>query len=390
MLTFAKFKGINNVLPPARLAPDELAVATDVDIDNTGCVRRRGGYSQVVAVCHKNLWQAKGFLLATANGDLISRFPDNTTHTLYTALGVDRVWYCNLPDGRTVFSNGLINGITNGLTVTGFGVPLPASIGTLTDIPGSLFPGDYQWQLTYVRLSDNLEGGQVFSNPVPIAAGGIMLTGLPMLAGYKINIYVTGVNGGDAYYAGSTTGSTFTFTGHNTDLLLPSRTDYMTPAPVGTITAFWRGRTLVAQGSVLWASRPGQWELFEPRRDFKQFSDPITMIVPVDDGIYVGTTKALIFLAGTEFDKLIYQPKAEGRVVLGSGVSVDGELVKYKDSVGAGPAMVCIVNRTLVAGFAGGDLQRLSEGRYVTDAVEVAATFRRIDNIPQYLAVPLA
>ena len=42
----------------------------------------------------------------------------------------------------------------------------------------------------------------------------------------------------------------------------------------------------------------------------------------------------------------------------------------------------------LVAGFAGGQVVRLTEGRYQTSATEVCATFREIDGVPQYMAVP--
>jgi hypothetical protein len=42
----------------------------------------------------------------------------------------------------------------------------------------------------------------------------------------------------------------------------------------------------------------------------------------------------------------------------------------------------------LVAGFNGGNVARMTEGRYTTSATEVAATFRMNNGMPQYLAVP--
>jgi hypothetical protein len=390
MLTYTKFAGINNVLPPARLSNKELAVALDVDIDASGGIRRRQGYTETVAECHKNLWQAQGFVLATRNGDLIARFPNGTVVLLYPAIGTARVWYCNLPDGRTTFTNDSITGVTNGLTATTWGVPLPPSIGALTDVAGQLFPGDYQYALTYVRLSDGLEGGPTYSNPLPVAAGGVVLTGLPTLAGHSINVYLSGHNGGAEFLAGNTTNSAFSYTGKNSALILPCRTNYMTPAPAGTVTAFWRGRVLIADGKVLWASRPNQWELFDQRSDFKQFSSNITLIVPVTNGVYVGTTTELLFLAGTEFDKLVSSQVVSGAVVLGSGVPVRGEQIRKGDGVGEGKAMICIADRTIVAGFDNGDVVRMTESRYAVapDVAEVSATFRMSNGTPQYLAVP--
>lgn len=394
MLTFAKFSGINNVLPTEQLVPaprtgiTPLAVATNVDIGLAGELSRRAGYGAASVLCHTNLHQAEGFMLSTAVADLTAISPANVRTVVYPSLGSSRVWYCNLPDGRTTFSNGLINGITDGAAATGWGVPVPETIGALTPVAGDLFPGDYQYQLTYVRLSDGLEGGPAYSNPTAIPDGGVLLTGLPVLDGYSINVYLTAQNGDVGFLAGNTLGAAFGYLGKNDALVLPCRTEYLQPAPVGTVTAFWRGRVLVAVGSVLYASKTNGWEVFDFRRDFKQLSAAITLIQPVDDGLYVGTTEELAFLSGTEFDKLVYRQVIAAGVVLGSGVAVRGELIKQGDGVGQGAAMVCIADRVLVAGFKGGEVIRLTESRYTTAVTEVAATFRQVNGIPQYLAVP--
>ena len=390
MLTFEKFSGINNVLHPHRLPDDALTVAADADIGLTGEITRRAGYTETLGACHKNLHQAAGFLLATVDGgDLISMDAVGGARTVLSpSLGPSRVWYCNLPDGRTTFSNGLINGITDGAAATAWGVPVPESLGALTPVAGELFPGDYQWQLTYVRLSDGLESGPIYSNPEPVPDGGVLLTGLPMLDGHKINVYLTSADGDQAYLAGSTFTGSFGYLGKNDALSLPCRTDHLRPAPAGTVTAFWRGRVLVAVGPVLYASKTNAWELFDFRRDFKQFSAPITLVQPVDGGVFVGTEKELAFLSGTEFDKLAYVQVLDGPTVLGSGVAVRGELVRRGDGAGQGAAMVCIARRGIVAGFSDGGIARMTEGRYTTDAAEVAATFRMVNGAPQYLAVP--
>ena len=393
MLTFSKFTGINNVLPSHRLVPDRktgasaLVTATNVDVGLDGELSRRAGYSEVLDTCHKNLWQANGFMLATVDGgDLVAIAPNGARTTIYLSLGISRVWYCNLPDGRTTFSNGLICGITDGATLTGWGVPVPLTLGAAADVAGQLFPGDYIYLLTYVRLSDGQESGAADSTPVAIAAGGISLTGLPALIGHGINVYITGADSSTASYAGSTVNGSFTFNGPNSDLVLPCRTESLEPAPAGIVSALWRGRVLTAVGPVLYASKANQHELFDPRRDFKQFTADITTVVPVDGGIFVGTDTELAFLDGTEFDKLTYRQVVEGRTVLGSGIQIRGELLMGGEQKGT--AMVCIADGSMVAGFSNGAVTRISEGVYSTAVTEVSATFREIDGIPQYIAVP--
>lgn len=385
MLTFKAFSGINNVLDSARLSPDTLTVARDVDIGLTGEVKRRSGYVRANADAHTSLYESQAGMLASVglNGDLTNI---GTSSVLRASLGHDRIWYCDLPDGRVAFSNGTLCGLTDGATSTTWGVPVPAGIGSALDIEGALFPGDYQYQITYVRLSDGREGGPAYSDPFPVADGGVFLSGLPALAGHKINVYLTSHNGGEAFLAGSTTTATFSYIGKNDTLVLPCRTDFCGPPPAGICLAQWRSRVLVAKGNVLYASLPNNVELFDFRRDFKQFIDPITMVVPVDDGIYVGTTKELVFLAGVQFDALQYRRVMDGPVVLGSGVAVRGELVKQGEGAGLGSAMICIADGRIVAGFNGGGLVRLTEGKYHTTATEVHAHFRQIDGIPQYVA----
>lgn len=392
MLKFDSFTGINNVIPPERLfdpdprVPSALAEAVNVDIGLSGEIRRRRGYAQASGLCHKNLHQADGFMLATVNGDLTA-IDGEARAVVYPSLGTGRVWYCNLPDGRTTFSNGLICGITDGATATDWGVKTPDGLGTLMAISGGLNPGDYRYALTYVRLSDGREGGAAVSTPAPIPDGGVFLSGLPVLAGHKINVYLSSHNGGEMYLAGSTTNGVFSYIGTNDALVLPCRTNHLSPAPAGTVAAFWRGRVLVAVGSVLYASLTNNYELFDLRRDFKQMIGTITAIVPVDDGLYVGTTRGLAFLSGGEWDKLQYRQVSDGPVVLGSGVPVRGELLKQAEGAGLGSAAVFIADGVLVAAFSGGTVVRLTEGRYRTDVTEVAATFRVVDGIPQYIAI---
>lgn len=389
MLTFEKFAGINNVVPEHRRQANELTVGVNVDIGLSGDITRRAGYTLVSDVCHKNVWQADGFMLSTVDGNDLVAIDDAGDETIVAAsVGTARVWYCNLPDGRVAYSNGALCGIASATGSAAWGVPRPGGLGGYTDVAGSLLPGTYRYQLTHVRLADGLEGAPTFGHEIALT-GGVVFTGLPALAGHKINVYLAGVNGDAAFLAGSTENSTFSYTGPNEALLQPCRTEFLDVAPAGRCLAFWRGRALVANGSVLYASLPGSWEHFDLRRDFKQFSADITAVIPVDGGVFVGTETELAFLAGLKFDELAYSQSIAAGVVLGSGVAVDGEMVGLGKGVGSGGAMLCIADGQVVAGLSDGSVARLTQGRYKTSATEVAATFRQVGDIPQYIAIPL-
>lgn len=384
MLTFDRFDGINNIQPPERITAQELVEAINVDAGLSGELRRRQGITRLDTSPHSNLHKADGYLLATVEGDLTAILDDGTRILLQAGLGIARVWYCDLPDGRVAFSNGATNGVTDGLSVTGWGVPTPTDTGAAMAVEGGMFLGEYRYALTYVRLGDGLEGGPIYSTPIQVDEGGLVLTGLPVMDGYKINVYLTSHNDGTFYLSGSTTSGAYSFTGANDTLVLPLRSDFE-PAPLGTICATWRGRALVACDSVLYASLPHNPEAFNVQRDFKQFTAPITLIQPVDNGVFVGTKTELAFLGGEQFDMLIYRQMIAGPVVLGSGAEVPGD--RISDGL-PGKGMVCIADRLLVAGLPDGRVVRLTEGRYQVEASEVTAAFRMTDGIPQYLAIP--
>ncbi len=387
MLTFEGFTGINNVLPGHRKDKGALEVATNVNIGLTDEITRRNGYGEASPLCHKNLHPSLGYMLATVGGVLTAIWPNGDRHVIHPALGFSRVRYCNLPDGRTTFSNGLIHGMTNGLALQDWTIPAPESAGSVSPIHGALFPGSYRMFLTYRRLSDRVEGPALDAGVIAVGLGGLHIDGLPTWGGCELCVYLSGEGGEGGYFAGSTTGSTFDFAGANDSLVVPCRTLETFATPVGTHTAYWRGRVLVAVGKVLWATAPGSMHLVA-WRDFRQFSSPITMVAPGDGGIYVGTETELVFLAGERFDQAVFRSVATGFVVPGSGVVAPGERVKMGDGAGRGDAVLCIVGGFIVAGFGGGQLSMLTADRYKATVTEVAATFREVDGIPQYIAVP--
>lgn len=386
MLTFKGFTGINNVQPEHRLGASDLLQAEDVDIGLSGEVSRRSGYTRLSEVCHKNLWQGAGFLLATTEGALISIAADASTTVLWPNIGPERVWYCNLPDGRTLFSTGLQRGITDGAVAWPLTVPEPASLGAYDFAFGELEPGQYRYGLSHVRLSDRAEGPVRVSDPLDVLQGGLRLDGLPQYPGHALNVYLSGRDGEGMFFAGQAQGRSFEFGAANSALVLPARTLGAQVLPDGTLMAFWRGRVLVAQGKVLWASRPATPHLSD-WRDFKPMTADITAIVPVETGIYVGTTQDLIFLGGETFDSLTYNATKRGPVVLGSGIEAPGERIQLGDGSGSGRAALCIAGGEVVAGFDGGQTVSLTANRYKSKVKEVSAAFRELNGIPQYMAV---
>lgn len=390
MLTFQKFRGINNISNEKKKGETYLSAALDVDVGLDAELRRRRGMTLLKAGCYRQLWEGASMLLGILNGGALVRVvPDGEDVTIHPAMGTARLWCCELPDGRVIFSNGQVHGMTDGTGCSDWGVAPPDEAGSATAVAGAMPAGRYAWAITFRREADGLESQAAVGGLVEVQqAGGLLLTDLPQRAGHSLQVYLTTAGGEAFFHAGQAQGPAFSYLRDGQDLARPCRTLHLSMPPVGCLHALWGARMLVAQGRVLWASRPHGWSHFDLGRDFKQFSADITLVQPVGGGIFVGTQKELAFLAGTEFDTLVYTSLMKEPVLLGSGAAAPGRRVRRGDGAGFGQAMVCIAGGWVVAGHDDGMLEPLSEGIYRADiGAEVVAAFRTVDGVPQYEAL---
>lgn len=376
-MKLASFVGINNVSPAERHVDGELATANNVDIDATKALVTRRGRTLRYADCAHSLYQAPFGLLGVVENDLV-RFNDAgaVAATIYFSLGPARVWFAPLPDGRVAFSNGLIHGLTDGGASTEWGVPAPTNAGAVV-------VGETPYWLTFVRVADGLESAPLYCGPTMI---GSTMNGLPERDGYAVNVYYA-VDGIAGFYAGTAADPSFKFTGDNDDLVLPCQTEHMVPPPVGRCLSAWGARMLIAVDNVLWATSPYQREQVDARRDFLQLDDAITFVHGVDAGIWIGTTRALLFLRGQTLDQVGLEVVRSGTVVLGSGALADFTLFPADARPGGAlDGAMCISDGEIVACGSSGVARVFAAGQYKADVDEVVATTRVREGVLQYLA----
>jgi hypothetical protein len=75
-------------------------------------------------------------------------------------------------------------------------------------------------------------------------------------------------------------------------------TRYLQPMPPGEIVRFWRGRLLTADGPVLRWSEPMRYGLNHELNGFLLAGSDITMVEPVEGGVFLGTSEEVVFLSG--------------------------------------------------------------------------------------------
>lgn len=165
--------------------------------------------------------------------------------------------------------------------------------------------------------------------------------------------------------------------------------------PRATQVCAFHGRIYLAQGKTLWRTELYQYDYVDRTKGFYPFEHEITMVMAVDDGLYVGTMNGLYFLGEErilmrEFGALKLEKVVGGMVVPGSGVTVPVDLVRPQtmgQPVGTGLAIVFINEDGIMAGFNTGETFNLTIGRVLLPQGRLAAAlFRQDQGANSYVA----
>lgn len=163
------------------------------------------------------------------------------------------------------------------------------------------------------------------------------------------------------------------------------------PPRASFLTAY-NGRIYCAQGNTVWATELFLYTLVDKTRNFMQFEGDVTMLGTVGDGLYVGTTEGLWFLAGPAFP-LKRVRVMDSPIIPRSMTYVPAELAN-PPQVGLDadtPLEVSIMfqsSRGVCVAMDSGKAMNLTESKFIfPEALRSAAVFRRQDGLNQYIAV---
>lgn len=152
-------------------------------------------------------------------------------------------------------------------------------------------------------------------------------------------IYGTRPDGGELLRLGDypSTGTAVSFPTLPT-LGAPAPFPHMEAMPAGRYLGQWRGRLVVAIGSVLRFSQAMAYHVHDVRHDFVQMPQRITFVAPVDSGLWVGQVDHVAFLRGGSPDDLVLERKTGRAPVPGSLVELHSD--EAGEAAGGGRAAV--------------------------------------------------
>ena len=247
---------------------------------------------------------------------------------------------------------------------------------------GALAGGQYGVAVSVMGANESALSPITF---VDVAEGGGIGLTFAAGTGNKL-VYRTTQNGDVLYLAASLPEAITSYTLGNSEVGRMPETRNLAPLPTGHIVRYWRGRLLVASGNTVYFSEPMRYGLHSPREGFVQFASRVTMISPVDGGVFVGNESGVVFLTGTKptdwsIDSTSALPPFEGSGLVVPSAVFGGELGKNGDNVA-----IWLSNNGFVMGTAQGQIIESQADRISLNEAGKASSFvhnRRITTIMQ-------
>lgn len=384
-IDFTGFDGIRNTVPDYRIGESDLSAATNVDIDDSKRVVRRGGFTQISASSAHSLFSNGEFCLYVRGTDLMVLRRDFTAGVLLPGVSGERMACCGI-NGIAYLTDGTRAWVTDGEGIAQWGITPPNRQPGARSGDGLLPRGDYQYAVTFLR-QDGEESGTGLSGAIN-AIGGIEFYDIPVSADPAVSrkaIYLT-TPGGKTLRRAMTIKNADTvaiYSGDALNLGVTLNTQFKQHAPAGNHVATFNGRALVALQDFLLYSDAYRFQLFDPVRQSFQFDSRIRMVAPVLDGVFIGTETSLWYLAGDDITQAQLTKTAPYGAIPNTLAMVDGSMVL--DGLTGVVGIFASENGICAIGN-GGFFKNLSLDRYVYQAAaNGAATTRMRPGMNQYI-----
>ncbi len=371
-----------------------LRVAENVDIDESGKVSRRRGYTLVEALTGlHSLWTDKRYPFALAvHGTNLVKYDTNLARTTVVALTAGARMSFDFDAGYVYYTNGFDSG-----RIDFDGVREPWALQPPIGQPlleanaaGGLSAGLYQVAVTY-RDNSGRESGTTMAADIEITEGqGIRLLSIPQpTEATWIRVYVTETNGEVLRFCQDTPVGTTTFLVGAQQLGAPLATQWHEPLPAGQIVRLYRGRMYVFRHNVLYWSEAMHYGQGVLHRNYLHMDSDGTLIegqhLNDEAGLFVAAGKRTYYFSGADPAKWTRSIAHAHGAVIGSSTQIEPSVLEQEGS-GTMPLWFDTAGG-MVTGGAGGRVTALHDERFVGPInVESAATLiREKDGLQQIL-----
>jgi len=360
-----KFLGLKNTVSSERLAPGDLEAAVNIYLDDTGRAARRDGLTEVLAGASHSLWSDKDVCLFAQGSSLKRLLYDGSAVTVRSDMGGGRVSYHRIGDS-VFYSDGVVTGEYTLGENHEWGL-LPPEMPGIGITSGNLPAGRYGYTATVSR-GDGLESGAKAVGVVELSSTGGITFDAPSTDYPYVSFYMTPTNGDVYYFAGMVAaGDSLTVTEVGS-LGRQLAGISCGPPPAGHIVSSYRGRALVANNEWVHYSEPFMYHLFKVFGYFPA-GGRVTIIAPVNDGIFVATQNKTLFLHGATPEEFVVKEVADYGAIEGSLVTVTSTEFPWLNDVAPQTVAIWSSPEGICLAGDGGLFINMTKSRYRFDAV---------------------
>ena len=384
--------GIDMLSNETALINGTVREAVNVDIDRAGRFRRRAGQTlRVPGYGYHSIWgsQQRGIVLVGKNNELYRLKKDFTTEFVASLNSAELLSYTEY-NGNIYWTNRTTIGWipSDSMEARPVGVPVPETAPTLSASNGTLSPGTYAVVISF--LDDRREeGGTTEVQTIHLPnGGGIKLDNLPVINGWFIRIYITDPDSSVFHRSDEIPAVFPSYTVTQIAKGGDCNTQFLRPMPPGEFITWLAGRLYTAKDNVLYFSEAMRPHQYDPAHNFISFSGQISFIESVTDGIYVGDSRGVWFLLGTDPTKFEMRFVSPHRAVKRSSVKVGQGFFADRRIGSPNPVVVWLSSAGYVVGMDNGVTIELQADRVRINTNSSGRTIiRTINGIKQLLTL---
>jgi hypothetical protein len=396
--TFTAFGGIRNTLAPERLGRavrqrggidqrTDLTAAVNIDLDDSGRASRRAGQTRVVPGAAHSLFADAGLCLYVQDGALKRLQPDYSSTVLATGLGGDPLRYVSV-NGRIYWSDARRSGALVDGAPQSWGLAAPAAQPAATVVAGTLAAGTYQYALTWLA-EDGQESGTGLAARIELGDGSGLAFGWPAPGDPRIVralLYVSAPNGEVLYQALVADARAGSAVWRGGSAALALTTQWLDAPPPGQDLAYHRGRIWIASGPYLFATAALGYDYCDLRDYLALDGSTIAFVAGLEHGLFVGTGRAVYYLAGDALADLTLNSVVDGAAVAGSAVVVDGFAATAEPALAGVQCLLFACARGVCLGKPDGGVVNLTYDRYQSNMDLIGSAVLRTEaTLTQYL-----
>jgi hypothetical protein len=283
-----------------------LREAENVDLTRVGHPMRREGFTQTASGFAHSLWSDPGvsYALVVLDGVLTALEGPEMLQTPIREVTPYRPVSYAAVNGEVYWSNGMEMGrITAAKQDRVWGMPVPGSPTLSVSMDGGMFAGLYHVTCTFSD-TDEIEHGAATPVSIRIVEGqGIRVNApVPPEGAVMWNVYCTQANGETYYLARSVpvflTQIAISIEDMGIGRLLETLDRH--PPRTGHIVRHGNGRIFLARRDTVIFTDPLRYHLTQPSRGLYMFDSEVTMLEPVQGGVYVGIEGRVFFIGGSD------------------------------------------------------------------------------------------